>query len=117
MKIGIIGIGIMGGAIARNLIVAGFEVTGFDVAKSACDALAGMGGTVARSAAEAADGAEIVLTSLPSVTALDETAAALAAKARSGLVLAELSTLPIEAKQRCRDALAKAAIAMLDCPL
>jgi putative dehydrogenase len=117
MKIGIIGVGIMGGAIARNLIAAGFTVTGFDVAKSACDALAGMGGTVARSAAATADGAEIVLTSLPSVAALEETAAALAAKVRPGLVLAELSTLPIEAKLHCRDTLAKAQIAMLDCPL
>jgi L-threonate 2-dehydrogenase len=117
MKIGIIGVGIMGGAIARNLIAAGFTVTGFDVAKSACDALAGMGGTVARSAAATADGAEIVLTSLPSVAALEETAAALVAKVRPGLVLAELSTLPIEAKLHCRDTLAKAQIAMLDSPL
>ena len=117
MKIGIIGLGIMGGAIARNLIAAGFTVTGFDVAKSASEALAGMGGIVARSADAAADGAEIVLTSLPSVAALDETAAALAAKARPGLVLAELSTLPIEAKLRCCDTLASAQIAMLDCPL
>jgi L-threonate 2-dehydrogenase len=117
VKIGIIGIGIMGSAIARNLMAAGFDVTGFDVAKSACDALAAMGGTVARSAAAAADGAEIVLTSLPSVGALDETAAALAAKPHPKLVLAELSTLPIEAKLRCRDTLGKSHIAMLDCPL
>src|SRR5581483_854968 len=117
MKVGIIGVGIMGSAIARNLIAAKFTARGFDVAKSACEALAGMRGIVARSAAEAADDAEIVLTSLPTVAALDETAAALAAKARPGLVLAELSTLPIEAKLRCRDTLAKAQIAMLDCPL
>ena len=117
MKIGIIGIGIMGGAIARNLIAAGFAVAGFDVAKAACEALAAMGGTVARSAAELADHSEIVLTSLPSVVALDDTTAALAAKGRLGLVLAELSTLPIEAKLRCRDTLGSAHIAMLDCPL
>src|SRR5690348_4428878 len=103
MKVSIIGVGIMGSAIARNLIAAGFTIAGFDVAKSACDTLSAAGGTVARSAADAADGAEIVLTSLPSIAALDETAAALAAKARPGLVLAELSTLPIEAKARCRD--------------
>jgi 3-hydroxyisobutyrate dehydrogenase-like beta-hydroxyacid dehydrogenase len=117
MKIGIIGIGIMGGAIARNLIAGGFAVTGFDVAQAASEALAAMGGTVARSAAEVADNAEMVLTSLPSVGALEETAAALATKPRPNLVLAELSTLPIEAKLRCRDALAKSHIVMLDCPL
>jgi L-threonate 2-dehydrogenase len=117
VKIGIVGLGIMGGAIARNLIAAGFTVAGFDVAKPACEALAAMGGTAARSAADVADNAEIVLTSLPSVAALDETTAALAAKARPGLVLAELSTLPIEAKLRCRETLDKAQIAMLDCPL
>jgi len=117
MKVGIVGVGIMGSAIARNLIGAGSTVIGFDLAAQRRDELSAMGGTAARSAAEVADAAEVILTSLPSITALDETVAAILAKPRRNLVVAELSTLPIEAKQRARDALAKAGITMLDCPL
>ena len=115
-SIGIIGLGIMGGAIARNLIAVGFRVGGFDIDKGRAAAAAASGVALRGSAAEAADGADLVLTSLPSIAALDETAEALAAKPRPGLILAEISTLPIEAKERARDRLA-AGIVMLDCPL
>jgi L-threonate 2-dehydrogenase len=117
MKVGIVGVGIMGSAIARNLIAAGATVIGFDVDATRRDELRGMGGTAAAGAAEVADAAEVMLTSLPSVAALDETVAAILAKPRRNLVVAELSTLPIEAKQRARDDLAEAGIIMLDCPL
>jgi putative dehydrogenase len=117
MKVGIVGVGIMGSAIARNLIAAGATVIGFDVDATRRDELRGMGGTAAAGAAEVADAAEVILTSLPGVAALDETVAAILAKPRRNLVVAELSTLPIEAKQRARDGLAEAGIIMLDCPL
>ena len=117
MKTGIIGIGIMGSAIARNLIAAGLPVIGFDIAATRRDELAAMGGEAARSAAAVAAGAEIILTSLPSIAALDESVAAIRGKARRGMIVAELSTLPIEVKQRNHDALATAGVTMLDCPL
>jgi putative dehydrogenase len=117
MKTGVIGVGIMGSAIARNLIAAGLPVIGFDIAAERREALAAMGGEAARSAAEVAAGADIILTSLPSSAALDETAAAIRGLARKGLIVAELSTLPIEVKQANRDALAAAGVTLLDCPL
>jgi L-threonate 2-dehydrogenase len=117
MKTGIIGVGIMGSAIARNLIAAGLPVVGFDVAPERRKLLAEMGGEAAGSAAEVAAGAEIVLTSLPSIAALDETAKALRSGGRKGLIVAELSTLPIAVKERNRNHLAAAGITLLDCPL
>jgi L-threonate 2-dehydrogenase len=117
MKIGIIGIGIMGTAIARNLIAAGLPVIGFDIAADRRDELRAMGGEAAGSATDVAVRAEIVLTSLPSVAALETTVAGVIASGRKDLVVAELSTLPIEAKVKSRDALAAAGITMLDCPL
>ena len=117
MKTGIIGVGIMGSAIARNLIAARLPVIGFDIAAQRQKELAAMGGEAARSAAEVAAGADIILTSLPSVAALDESAAAIRGRARKGMIVAELSTLPIEAKQRNHDSLAASGIALLDCPL
>lgn len=117
MKTGIIGVGIMGSAIARNLVAAGLPVTGFDIAPERQRELAAMGAEAARSAAEVAAGADIILTSLPSIAALDQTAAILRDTGRKGTIVAELSTLPIEVKQRNHDALAEAGITLLDCPL
>ena len=116
-NIAVIGLGIMGGAIARNLLAAGFAVGGFDVDQARAAAAASSGVAVCASAASAACGAELALTSLPSVAALDATADALLAEPRPGLILAEISTFPIEAKERARDRLAAAGIIMLDCPL
>ena len=116
-NVAVIGLGIMGGAIARNLVRAGFSVGGFDVASGRMNALAAEGIAASGSAAEAAQHADLVLTSLPSVAALDDTVAKFAAEPRPGLILAELSTFPIEAKERARDRLAAAGIIALDCPL
>jgi 3-hydroxyisobutyrate dehydrogenase-like beta-hydroxyacid dehydrogenase len=117
-KVGLIGVGIMGSAIARNLVTADTAVIGFDVARHRRDALDAMGGEAAASAAAVADKAEIILTSLPSIAALEETVAGILAQSpRRTLVLAELSTLPIAAKLECRDALAAGGVVMLDCPL
>ena len=117
MTVGIVGVGIMGSAIARNLIAAKMPVIGFDVAAARREELGAMGGTVAHSASEVVEAAEVILTSLPSIAAFDETVAAILAKPRRNLVVAELSTLPIEVKQRAHDALAEAGVTMLDCPL
>ena len=117
MKVGIVGVGIMGSAIARNLIAAGATAIGFDVDATRRDELRGMGGTAATGVAEVAEAAEVILTSLPSIAALDQTIAAILAKPPHKLVVAELSTLPIDAKERVRGALAEAGITLLDCPL
>jgi 3-hydroxyisobutyrate dehydrogenase-like beta-hydroxyacid dehydrogenase len=116
-RVSIIGLGIMGGAIARNLIAAGFPVSGFDVDAGRAAAAQSSGVVVKGSAAEAAADAELALTSLPSTEALDAAVDALLAAPRTGLIVAEISTFPIEAKQRAHDRLATAGIAMLDCPL
>jgi L-threonate 2-dehydrogenase len=114
--VGMVGLGIMGGAIARNLLAAGMEVRGYDVDASRTEALK-PNGVAAASVGEAAQGAEVVLTSLPSIKALDETVASLLAAKTASLVVAELSTLPIEAKEKARAALAGGGITLLDCPL
>ena len=116
-KVGVVGAGIMGGAIARNLAKAGVPVAAFDIRPERLAELARDGVTAAASAAEAARGAGLVLTSLPSVAALEATVAALLAANLRGLVVAELSTFPIADKERCRDRLAAGGVVLLDCPL
>lgn len=115
--VGIIGLGIMGSAIARNLIAKGTTVKGYDIDASRSALLRADGGEACASAVAAAEGAALLLTSLPSVAALDSTVGSLLAAGRRDLVLAELSTLPIPAKEQARDRLAAAAVQMLDCPL
>jgi 3-hydroxyisobutyrate dehydrogenase-like beta-hydroxyacid dehydrogenase len=115
--VGIIGLGIMGSAIARNLVTRGFPVRGFDIDPARNALLGEAGGVACASAAEAAAGARLLLTSLPSSAALDVTIESLMATQPRGLVVAELSTLPIEVKERARARLAGVDIALLDCPL
>ncbi len=118
-RVGMLGLGIMGSAMSANLIRAGFEVIGYDVASERMQAFAEYGGKSARSAREVAEQADIVISVLPSVAALDACvsgAHGMLASGRSGLVLVEASTFPIEDKLRIRD-LCVSSITVLDCPL
>lgn len=115
--IGMVGLGIMGSAIARNLIKAGAAIRGYDIDRACLTNLRNGGGAPVHSAAEAARGAHLMLTSLPSVAALDITVESLLSEGARGLVVAELSTLPIAAKEAARARLAEGGITLLDCPL
>jgi 3-hydroxyisobutyrate dehydrogenase len=64
-KIAFIGLGNMGLPMAQNLARAGHDVTGFDLAPAALQALQSAGGKAAAGAAEAARGADVVVTMLP----------------------------------------------------
>ena len=65
-KIAFIGLGNMGGPMAANLVKKGHQVTGFDLSEAALNQLAAQGGKVAKSALEVAEGAEVVVSMLPS---------------------------------------------------
>ncbi|HYX66951.1 MAG TPA: NAD(P)-dependent oxidoreductase [Burkholderiales bacterium] len=112
--IGVVGLGIMGSAMARNLRKAGFRVYGFDVLAAARGELKKAGGLPLASAAQVAEQAPVLITSLPSADALHAVARELSEK---GVVVIETSTLPIEEKERARETLAKKGVTLLDCPL
>jgi L-threonate 2-dehydrogenase len=114
VRVGVIGLGIMGSAMAANLAKAGFAVHGYDVVAARRTALRTAGGTPARSVAEVAAKAGILITSLPSAAALHDVAAAVR---RSGAIVIETSTLPIEEKLAARKTLKAAGVTLLDCPL
>jgi 3-hydroxyisobutyrate dehydrogenase-like beta-hydroxyacid dehydrogenase len=111
--VGVIGLGIMGSAMSGNLLKGGFTVHGYDVLPGARNALKEAGGQPARSAAEVAENASILITSLPSADALHAVAAELTAKC----IVVETSTLPIEEKTKALEALKRKGITLLDCPL
>ena len=64
--IGFIGLGNMGGPMAANLVRAGHEIQGFDLMPAALATATANGIRVVSSAAKAADGADLVVTMLPS---------------------------------------------------
>jgi putative dehydrogenase len=122
-RIGIIGLGIMGGAMAQALIDAGYRVSGYDVQPAARQRLKRAGGRALSSCAAVASGADMVITSLPSVAALDDVVEKIVPvsgtkrKAKSRLVVIETSTLPIVDKERAFRRLKKAGATVLDCPI
>ncbi len=115
--IGVIGLGIMGGAIAPNLIQAGFAVAGYDILSERNAELTAAGGRACDSAGAVAQAAEVIVTSLPSFAALDETCVAIVAAAPGPRIVAECSTFPIADKERAAAILAKGGHVLLDCPL
>ena len=102
----------MGSAMSSNLVQAGFEVRGYDIAPKARAALKKAGGKPVASIAGIK--ASVVITSLPSASALHSVSESLSGKNR---VVLETSTLPIEEKERARATLARKGITLLDCPL
>ncbi len=116
--LGFIGLGAMGGHFARNLVRAGYRVLGFDLSPARlaeCEA----GGVDPLTAAEAAvDGAEVVLTSMPSPEAWVQLAhTVLIPRARRGQLFVDVGTVaPLETR-RAAAQLAEAGAALVDAPL
>lgn len=65
MRIAFIGLGNMGAPMASNLVAAGHQVQVFDVVESAMQTLVAAGAQAAKSAEQAAGGAEVVISMLP----------------------------------------------------
>src|SRR5262245_13469285 len=72
MKIGFMGLGMMGGGMAMNVRKAGQEVTVHDVRREFARPLIEAGATWAETIADAARGADVVLTSLPGPKEMQE---------------------------------------------
>jgi len=110
----------MGGAFARHLLASGFAVTGFDIDAGRRAALKKLGGKPAASAAAVSSSCPVLVTSLPSIAAVNAAffgKGGIAAAARPGTVVIETSTLPLAVKHAIRDGCAKRGIAVLDCPV
>jgi putative dehydrogenase len=121
--IGIIGLGIMGSAMAEALIGAGYRIVGYDVHATPRQRLKRVGGRCLTSCAAVASNADVLITSLPSVAALDDVvekiASARATRRKSSprLIVIETSTLPIADKERAMQRLKRVHVTVLDCPI
>ena len=98
MRVALIGIGNMGKPMGRNMLKAGHSVTGYDLVPDAVQYLVEFGGKAASSAAEAAVGAEIVMSMLPThdhVRNVYLGKAGLLAEVSAGTLFVDSSTISI----------------------
>ena len=112
MKIGFIGLGNMGAPMAANLAAAGHAVTGYDTAGVSVD-----GATPAASAAEAARGAEVVVTMLPNGDILRQVAAEIVPAMAPGAVFLDCSTVDVESARAVAEEARAAGLSALDAPV
>lgn len=120
LKVGIVGLGIMGGSFARNLLNADFEVYGFDILNTNIQELVNLGGKEGSSPRNIANQSDVVITSLPSITAFHQVMTGkdgLKDAKKDGLIIIECSTLPIDEKQTAHDSLADVGSILMDCPI
>lgn len=119
-QIAFIGTGIMGAPMARNLLKAGYAVTVYNRTRAKAEALAGDGASVAETAADAAAGADVIITMLPDTPDVEAVLlgeGGVAAAARAGSVVIDMSTISPEATRRMAAALGERGIEMLDAPV
>jgi len=119
-SVGVIGLGVMGLPISVNIAKAGFEVCGYDILPQRIEKLVADGGRAAGSAREVAEKAQVVLTSLPSLTAFEDVVRGqqgILSSGAEGLIVMECSTLAASDKQRAGEDMAKAGMVLLDCPI
>ncbi len=112
MKIGFIGLGNMGAPMAANLVNAGHEVTGFDRAEVQID-----GAIMAASGAEAAAGAEVVITMLPNGEILRGVAAEVIPAMQPGAALVDCSTVDVESARAVAEQAVAAGLLAVDAPV
>lgn len=94
--IAFLGLGNMGGPMAANLVKAGFTVTGYDPVPEAAARAAGTGVQIADSVADAAAGADVVITMLPNGSAVKDCYGQILAAAAPGTLLIDSSTISVE---------------------
>ncbi|MEQ8897955.1 MAG: 3-hydroxyisobutyrate dehydrogenase [Roseovarius sp.] len=112
MKIGFIGLGNMGGPMAANLAKAGHDVTGFDTAEVSIEGI-----SMAPTAAEAAKGADVVITMLPNGKILRAVAADIQPAMDKGAVHLDCSTVDVDSARAVAEAAQAAGLSALDAPV
>lgn len=118
--IGFIGLGNMGGPMAANLVKAGHDVRGFDLSPESLERFEQAGGKPAASAADAAAGAEVVVTMLPAgkhVRGVYMGDAGLIAICKLGTLFIDCSTIDVPTAREVTATAEAAGHLMLDAPV
>ena len=117
-KVGFVGIGNMGWPMAANLVKAGFEVTVCDVVPGRADAFAAeTGGKAAATPADAASGADAVVTIVPTSKQVAEAVEAMLPALTKGMLVIDMTSGQPGRTREIAAGLAAKGVAMIDCPV
>lgn len=117
-RIAFIGLGNMGGGMAANLAKAGHDVRAFDLSDGALERAKAAGCLPVASAAEAAQGAEAVVTMLPAGSHVaDVYEKALFGAAPTGALLIDCSTIDVKTARRVAEAATAKGLIAVDAPV
>jgi 3-hydroxyisobutyrate dehydrogenase len=109
-RVGFVGTGIMGAPMARNALKAGFQVTVTNRTLTRAEPLAKDGATVVKTPREVAERSEIVVTMVPNTPHVEAAvfgSDGVAAGARDGLLLIDMSTISPTATRELAERAAK----------
>ena len=116
-RIGFIGLGNMGGGMAANLAKKGHDVRAFDLSADALAKAKSAGCLPVASAAEAADGAEAIVTMLPAGKHVAEVYDTLFGVASPSAILIDCSTIDVATAKQVADAAQAKGLVAVDAPV
>ncbi|WP_299082878.1 3-hydroxyisobutyrate dehydrogenase [uncultured Paraglaciecola sp.] len=119
-NIAFIGLGNMGAPMAHNLLKAGYQVSVFDLVQTAMDKLEAAGASQASSAAEAIQGADVVISMLPAgkhVESLYTGDSGLINLLKAGTLVIDSSTIDAATSKAVASQLAENNIHFIDAPV
>jgi 3-hydroxyisobutyrate dehydrogenase-like beta-hydroxyacid dehydrogenase len=120
MLVGVVGLGLLGHAVAARLRAAGHDVVGHDVVPDRVKALLALGGRAGESVAGVVDAADVVCVLLPSLAAVEDVVlgpAGIAAAARRGHTVVQMSTISPALTERLARECGARGLGFLDCPV
>lgn len=119
-KVSVIGLGLMGSTLATLLMRAGYQVSGFDIIQKQMIRLTSLGLRTVHSPREAVRGADLILLSLPSWSAVlqaVEGEGGVMEEVKKGQIVVDTSTSPPLESKALGERLAKKGIAWMDVPI
>jgi 3-hydroxyisobutyrate dehydrogenase len=117
-RVGFVGIGNMGWPMAANLVKAGFDVTVCDVVPGRAEAFAAeTGARAAATPAQAAAGAQCVITIVPTSKQVGEAVEAMLPALSKGMLVIDMTSGQPGRTREIASMLAGHGVAMLDCPV
>ncbi len=116
--VAVLGTGLMGEPMARNLLAAGFDVRAWNRTREKAEPLAEEGAAVCATPAEAAEGADFLLTMLADGPATEEAAASGALTAlRDDGVFLQMGTIGVAAAERLAGMAREGGVGFVDAPV
>jgi 3-hydroxyisobutyrate dehydrogenase len=115
--VAVLGTGIMGSGMARSALRDGFPVRAWNRSRDRAEPLADDGAAVAASAAEAADGAGLVVTMLSDAEAVLAVAGEAIPAMGEHAVWIQASTIGLDGHERCAELAARHEVALVDAPV